>query len=205
MTNRYFILEKQIISTMSKREMLLSILICTLPSRQRMFDSLVRNLSKQVSDGDFYDEVELVSDADINKSIGDKRNDLLGLAQGKFIVFIDDDDDVDIEYISLIINTIKSNNEIDCIGMKGIITFDGGKEQKWVISKQYGKWFERDGVYYRTPNHISPVERSIALSKGFTNKNVGEDYDYSMAILPLLKNEVMIDKEIYHYRYITNK
>jgi len=190
---------------MYKREMLLSILICTLPSRQRMFDSLVRNLSKQVSDGDFYDEVELFSDADINKSIGDKRNDLLRLAQGKFIVFIDDDDQVDSEYISLIIKTIKSNQNIDCIGMRGIITFDGGNEQKWIISKAYGKWYEDNGVYYRTPNHISPVKRSIAVEKGFPNKSDGEDYDYSMAILPLLKNEVMIDKEIYHYRYITNK
>lgn len=190
---------------MYKREMLLSILICTLPSRQRMFDSLVRNLSRQVSDGDFYDEVELLSDSDIHKSIGDKRNDLLHLSKGKFIVFIDDDDEVDIEYIPLIINTIKSNEGIDCIGMKGIITFDGTNERKWIISKQYGSWFERNDVYYRTPNHISPVKRSIAISKGFSNKNVGEDYDYSMAILPLLNNEVMIEKEIYHYKFVNNK
>lgn len=187
------------------REMLLSILICTIPSRQRMFDSLVRNLSRQVSDGNFYDEVELLSDSDIHKSIGEKRNDLLQLAGGKFIVFIDDDDEVDSEYISLIINTIKTNDDIDCIGMKGIITFDGGNERKWIISKQYGSWFERDNVYYRTPNHISPVKRSIALSKGFSNKNVGEDFDYSMAILPLLNNEVMIEKEIYHYKFVNNK
>jgi glycosyltransferase involved in cell wall biosynthesis len=83
------------------------------------------------------------------KSIGDKRNDLLELSEGKFIVFIDDDDEVDTEYISLIINTIKSNEDIDCIGMKGIITFDGANERKWIISKQYGSWFERDNVYYR--------------------------------------------------------
>jgi hypothetical protein len=56
-----------------------------------------------------------------------------------------------------------------------------------------------------TPNHISPVKRSIAISKGFSNKNVGEDYDYSMAILPLLNNEVMIEKEIYHYKFVNNK
>lgn len=205
MTNRYIILGKITIFKMYKREMLLSILICTLPSRQRMFDSLVRNLSRQVSDGDFYDEVELLSDSDIHKSIGDKRNDLLHLSKGKFIVFIDDDDEVDIEYIPLIINTIKSNEGIDCIGMKGIITFDGTNERKWIISKQYGSWFERNDVYYRTPNHISPVKRSIAISKGFSNKNVGEDYDYSMAILPLLNNEVMIEKEIYHYKFVNNK
>ena len=190
---------------MYKPKMLLSILICTLPSRQRMFDSLVRNLSKQVSDGNFYDEVELLSDSDIYKSIGKKRNDLLMLSEGEFIVFIDDDDEVDSEYISLIINAIKSNEDIDCIGMNGIITFDGGNERKWSISKEYGKWFERDGVYFRTPNHISPVKRSIAISNGFSDKNVGEDYDYSMAILPFLKKEVLIEKEIYHYKFVNVK
>jgi hypothetical protein len=112
---------------------------------------------------------------------------------------------VDSEYISLIIKTIKSNINLDCIGMRGIITFDGSNEKKWVISKEYGSWYENNGVYYRTPNHISPVKRSIAIEKGFPDKSDGEDYDYSMAVLPLLKNEVMIDKEIYHYRYITNK
>ncbi len=189
----------------SSNEYLLTICICTLPSRERMFNSLVRNLSRQVSDSNFHDVVELMSDADIHKTIGQKRNDLLDLANGKFVVFIDDDDSVSGDYLKQIINVIRKNNDCDCIGMKGVITFDGDEEKKWEISKDFGKWFESNGVYYRTPNHISPIRTSIAKSVGFPNISNGEDFEYSMGVLPLLKNEVKIEKELYHYQYVTNK
>lgn len=189
----------------SSNEYLLTICICTLPSRERMFNSLVRNLSRQVSDGNLYGDVEIMSDADIHKTIGQKRNDLLDLANGKFVVFIDDDDSVSGDYLKQIINVIRKNNDCDCIGMKGVITFDGNEERKWEISKDFGKWFESNGVYYRTPNHISPIRASIAKSVGFPNISNGEDFEYSMGVLPLLKNEVKIEKELYHYQYVTNK
>jgi glycosyltransferase involved in cell wall biosynthesis len=202
MTKNYTKKEKQMESS---NEYLLTICICTLPSRDMMFNSLVRNLSRQVSDSNLYDDVELISDADIHKTIGQKRNDLLDLANGKFIVFIDDDDSVSGDYLKQIINVIRKNNDCDCIGMKGVITFDGNEEKKWEISKDFGKWFESNGVYYRTPNHISPIRTSIAKSVGFPNISNGEDFEYSMGVLPLLKNEVKIEKELYHYQYVTRK
>jgi glycosyltransferase involved in cell wall biosynthesis len=202
MTNNYTTKEKQMESS---NEYLLTICICTLPSREIMFNSLVRNLSRQVSDSNLYDDVELISDADIHKTIGQKRNDLLDLANGKFIVFIDDDDSVSGDYLKQIINVIRKNDDCDCIGMKGVITFDGHEEKKWEISKDFGKWFESNGVYYRTPNHISPIRASIAKSVGFPNISNGEDFEYSMGVLPFLKNEVKIEKELYHYQYVTRK
>jgi len=202
MTKNYTTKEKQMESS---NEYLLSICICTLPSRGMMFNSLVRNLSRQVSDSNLYDDVELTSDADIHKTIGQKRNDLLDLANGKFVVFIDDDDSVSGDYLKQIINVIRKNDDCDCIGMKGVITFDGHEEKKWEISKDFGKWFESNGVYYRTPNHISPIRTSIAKSVGFPNISNGEDFEYSMGVLPLLKKEVKIEKELYHYQYVTRK
>ena len=202
MTKNYTTKEKQMESS---NEYLLTICICTLPSRGMMFNSLVRNLSRQVSDSNLYGDVELISDADIHKTIGKKRNDLLDLANGKFVVFIDDDDSVSGDYLKQIINVIRKNNDCDCIGIKGVITFDGNEERKWEISKDFGKWFEANNVYYRTPNHISPIRTSIAKSVGFPDISNGEDYEYSMGVLPSLHKEVKIDKEIYHYRYITNK
>jgi glycosyltransferase involved in cell wall biosynthesis len=202
MTKNYTTKEKQMESS---NEYLLTICICTLPSREIMFNSLVRNLSRQVSDSNLYDDVELISDADIHKTIGQKRNDLLDLANGKFIVFIDDDDSVSGDYLKQIINVIRKNDDCDCIGMKGVITFDGNEEKKWEISKDFGKWFESNGVYYRTPNHISPIRTSIAKSVGFPNISNGEDFEYSMGVLPFLKNEVKIEKELYHYQYVTRK
>lgn len=68
--------------------MMLSILICSLHSRSHLLAELKAILQPQLT-GD----VELLIEID-NKEIstGAKRNILLNRAQGKYIVFIDDDD-----------------------------------------------------------------------------------------------------------------
>lgn len=152
-----------------------------------------------------YEVAEILTIMNLYQNIGEKRNDLLKMANGKFVVFIDDDDMVSDDYVEKIVKAILENPEADCIGIKGIITFDGNNEKKWEISKDFGSWYESNNIYYRTPNHISPIRTSIAKSVGFPNISNGEDFEYSMGVLPLLKNEVKIDHELYHYQFITNK
>ena len=36
----------------------------------------------------------------------------------------------------------------------------------------------------------------------FPQIEFGEDYEYSMGILPLLKEEVFIDEQLYHYKFM---
>jgi glycosyltransferase involved in cell wall biosynthesis len=159
------------------------------------------------------DLIEIVSDDEVGINIGHKRNLLLKKATGEFIVFIDDDDAVSETYIRDIFYTIIDNPDIDCIAINGIITTNGENKCKWFISKEYKSWYEEKSVkkgveyvtYYRTPNHISPVRRSIACNIGFPSMQHGEDYHYSMNILPFLNLEAEIKESIYHYRYKTEK
>lgn len=186
--------------------MKLSILICTLPQRQVMFEALVGKLMGQLFKiADFKDQVEICSASNIKLTIGELRNDLLKMAKGDFVVFIDDDDDVDANYVKEILTVINANPNIDCIGINGIISFDGDKSKPWSISIKHGHWHETDEMYLRTPNHISPVRRSIALQAKFPNIAYGEDMEYSKRIFPFLKKEVCIKKPLYHYKYITVK
>jgi hypothetical protein len=60
-------------------------------------------------------------------------------------------------------------------------------------------------VYFRTPNHISPVRRELALQAGFPDVTYAEDREYSKRLLPLCKNEAKIKGSIYHYKYISKK
>lgn len=180
--------------------MILSILICTMPERKLMFLRLVENLNGQIASLNS-DLIEIISCDKLNMSVGLKRNNLLQKSSGKFIVYIDDDDEVTDDYVSLIYNTIKNNPDIDCIGIKGYITENGGEPKDWVISMDYPDWFEENNIFYRTPNHISPVKRDIALLSGFPDTRFSEDYDYAMGILPHLKKEAKIDKQIYHYKF----
>lgn len=165
-----------------------------------MLDDLLTNLYKQRTP-----EVEILIDYHETDYIGKKRNTLLGWATGDYIVFIDDDDEIASCYVSKILNVINLVPEADCIGINGIITTDGKNKQEWFISKDYGRWFVRGNIYYRTPNHISPVKRELALKAGFPEVKFAEDYEYSMRLLPLLKSEIKIHIPIYHYKYVSNK
>lgn len=172
----------------------LSILIATMPIRIHKLANLRAVLDRQLTD-----EVEVITDISMNYNIGTKRNKLLQLSQGKYIIFIDDDDLVASDYIEKILEACKS--ECDCIGISGLITTNGVAERQWHISKDYQQWFEREYVYYRTPNHISPVKRELALAAGFPDISFGEDFEYSMRLLPMLKTEIKIPGILYFYRY----
>lgn len=177
----------------------LSILIPSTVSRKEMTDALVYELLKQGMDL----PIEVLLDWNETNVVGKKRNDLLKRAQGKYIVFVDSDDEVSPNYISLILQQAKSN--ADCIAINGKITTNGTDERKWFISKRYGTWYEQNGVYFRTPNHISPVKRDLALRAGFPEVAFAEDYEYSKRLFPLLTTEVIINEPLYHYKYVEHK
>ncbi len=182
----------------------LSILIATMPVRAAKLANLRALLDRQLTP-----EVEVITDSSMNYNIGIKRNKLLSLATGKYVVFIDDDDLISSDYIDQVVLACsmynKDQDNPDCIGISGVISTNGGQERQWHISKDYQMWFERCGVYYRTPNHISPVKRELALQAGFPEISFGEDYEYSMRLLPLLKTEVKIPGILYYYRYDSHK
>jgi len=180
----------------------LSILIATMPSRYNQYVELESNLRRQGA-FNIFSEVEVIFDNEMSYNIGVKRNKMLLYAKGEYIVFIDDDDEISNNYLSLILEACKSG--CDCIGINGFITTNGENEKQWFISKEYGHWHEENNVYYRTPNHISPVKRELALQAMFPEISHAEDFEYSKRLFPLLKTETLINEPIYHYKFISNK
>jgi len=185
--------------------MQLSILIPTLPNRKAMLEELLNSLWSQAKKHRLENCFEILTDDDSLMNIGEKRNKMLQSASGKFVVFIDDDDEVSDDYLHLIINAINLKPNADCVGMRGYITFDGQNKKQWSISRHHRTWHELDNIYFRTPNHISPVRTEIAKKCGFPPIADGEDYAYSMAIFPYLETEIFIDRELYHYKYVAKK
>ncbi len=82
------------------------------------------------------------------------------------------------------------------------MTVDGENPQRFEHSIKYDGWYTKDGVHYRTPNHLSVVRCELARKVGFVSKNVGEDHDYSMRLRPLLKTEASTgETPLYFYFY----
>jgi glycosyltransferase involved in cell wall biosynthesis len=159
-----------------------------------MLDGLIAKLSGQCKD-----KVEILVDADNGeKTIGKKRNDLVASACGEYVVFVDDDDDVSDDYAPKILFALRTRP--DCVGMEGIITI-GGESSIFKHSIEYCGWYTGIDGYYRTPNHLNPIKRSIALAVGFPSSvQFGEDQRYSEAIIKHLKTEKYIEGPIYFYK-----
>ncbi len=176
--------------------MKLSILICSIEERKDLLQRLLNILEKQRVDG-----VEILLNVDNKeKTIGKKRNELLALATGDYIAFIDDDDTVSNDYVIKVLNASKSNP--DCIGIEGIITTNGLNPKKFIHSQQYSSWFTKNNIYYRCPNHLNPIKRDIAIAVGFPEINHGEDKSYSDGVYKLIKTEVYINNPIYFYQFV---
>lgn len=196
----------------------LSILICAIPSHLVMLEELLNHLIAQCGEKIFeenlsgivkrrtlrFESVEIIIAYD-NKNVttGAKRNLLSGLATGKYLIAIDADDWVPDYYIEEIL--LAAKEDADCIGINGTITTNGENEKKWYISKEYGYWYTKDNEYFRTPNHISPIKREIAIQVPYPNVTFGEDSEFSKNILPLLHTETIIERPLYFYRFSTNK
>ncbi len=172
----------------------LSILICSVVERGLMLNKLLDVLSNQKTK-----EVEVLVEVDDREiTTGEKRNKLLKRAKGEYVAFIDDDDTVSEDYIPKILKAIKSKP--DCCGIEGIVTAKAkNRKRKFVHSMRYKSWFEKDGVYFRCPNHISPIRRELALRVQFPHITVGEDKVFSLKLQPLLEKEEYIEGPIYFY------
>ena len=185
----------------------LSLLICTITGRERYLEELLNILHKQKNES-----VEILVNKDNReKSISEKRNELLNISKGKYIAFIDDDDIVSDDYTSQILNSISKSNP-DVIGFELDYLVNGVRKGRAYHSMKYKNWGEEVNkekrgqmIYYRNPNHLNPVKRDIAMKVKFPEVNFREDYDYSMRLLPFLSTEEYIKKPIYIYKFRTNK
>lgn len=176
-----------------------SILICSLESRKQLFKQLLKTLYCQIIDNEALAKIEVIEYIDNKQnSTGHKRNALLKFAKGKYIIFIDDDDEIYPCYISELLKAYHS--DADCFAINGHYSVDGGEKQRWELSKDNHD-HDSNGILYRRTNHITAVKRELALKAGFPDKSNAEDKAYSELLNPYLKTEYKIEPPMYHYRY----
>lgn len=186
-------------------EPLLSVLICTIPSRSSIFEQLIAELYKQATP--YIDQVEIRFDSNPFDSIGEKRNRLLESATGKYVCFVDDDDSVSIDYIDQLMKAVESG--CDCASLKGLYSVDGVADGIFEHSLKYDEWrtTANEIKYERYPNHLNAVKSSIAKLFKYPEKNHGEDHDWSTQVhnSDLIKTEYYISEVIYFYRFNSKK
>ena len=162
-------------------------------------------------------DIELIGFFDNKKrSVGHKRNELLRLAQGEYMVFIDDDDDIANDFVSTIMGTLQANPSADCVVYDCITTIDGN-----IHAQTYSKYsiaYEYHQIESVGPNPLNPAatikfqwrgkpahtmvyKSELAKRHVYINQNYGEDVDWVKRACMDIRNEIRIDKVLYFYNF----
>lgn len=188
---------------------ILTILIPTKPGREDCCQWLINYLTKQIETGHYPIKIHKLWNDGITKTIGAVRNDMIDECDTEYLLFFDDDDKPSDHYISTLYKGIVDNPGIDAIGFLVDVLNNGRKDGCARISNEYEDWVNNNGPspyrYHRTINHLAVVKTELARKARFSDKNHGEDYDYAVALKPLLKNVVTINEILYYYFFVPIK
>lgn len=182
----------------------LSVLICALTERKHLLTNLLREVNAFKTKSNL--RVQVLFDIDNRqKSIGQKRNDLVSRAKGKYCCFIDDDDQISPLYFTEIERALQSKP--DCVSMLGFFYEDGVMKKPFVHTLDCKQYHEDEQAYYRPPNHLNPILTGLVKRVGFPLMNHGEDTDFALRLSKanLLQTEGQVEEPVYHYFFVKNK
>jgi len=176
-----------------------SVLVPTIPGREASLERLLASIRETVARLAPHLRVEYRVNFDRReKSIGRKREELLQAAQGKYMSFIDDDDQITEAYIEDLRATIAG--EFHVMRLRGQIqqyTFTHSTETSLSSPMAIGS------VFVRPPNHLNPMMTDVAKLVHFGDATRGEDLDWTirMAKRGFLEREYRSDPNRIHYLY----
>mgnify|MGYP003124414324 CR=1 FL=1 len=191
----------------------LSILILSIPSRLEKYTVLQNKLLEQIGDRE---DVEVLSFID-NKSfhIYEKRNVLLNAARGSHLCWLDDDDDVEDNYISCLTDIIENDPSWDVISFNQNAYLDGKHARIFcdmynphdpVLVDQTGEY--RDTL--RPPYHWCCWKTELAQSEQFveTYSQTGqscEDIQWLSRLYPKVLRSYKSDEFLHVYQWSTEE
>lgn len=183
-----------------RKEKLLTVAIAGLTKRIDESRNLIQKLSSQAEGFD----VEILAITD-NKTmtVGAKRDLMIRHASGKYISFVDDDDDVSDDYVKDIVEAI-AKHDVDCITFDTAVYIDGEFSKICKYSIDYNHE-DLHNEYRRKPNHICCIKTDIARSVRHKDMTWGEDNIWSFDLCEKIKSEHRIGKTLYRYNYDSKK
>ncbi len=196
------------------KEFKLSILIPTIPERNKQFSSLRAEIRRQVR---FCDRVHpslgrvevsvLLTETYKNggPSIGAKRDLMVQSAGGEYICFLDDDENVAPNYVETLLRLM-----YNC--MPSVCTFRSIAKMGnfWTVidmslENKTNEQARPDDIVMRPPWHICPVRFDIAQSESFNDSNYGEDWTWFEKVLVKCKTESKSNAIIHQYNHSNKK
>ena len=175
----------------------LSVLILSLPNRLEKLSSLLSSLNKQC----IRKPVQVLYLGD-NKSmtVGEKRNQILSIAKGRYISFVDDDDTISDDYVQKILDAIEDNPQVITFKVQQYRNGIKGKYQKYYLNN--GPIRNHPDMTHKkmAPDHLC-VWRKDIIKESFPHKNVSEDHVWAQNMQTHYSSIHEIDQILYSYHY----
>lgn len=188
---------------------ILSILIPTIPPRKFMFDTLLEEVSKQMFNcmdahpmlgrvAIYWNDDKPFLEGGL--SIGKKRNDLVQRAEGKYLCFLDDDEDIAPNYVETLLRLCQY--DADIVTFRNLTKTD----HYWTIvdmrlDYQHNDQANPNYITRRKPWHICPVKSEHAKLYEFEDSNYGEDWTWFEKVLKHCATESHTDAVLHCYNH----
>lgn len=180
---------------------LLSILILSIPDRARTGIPVFNELCRQADE--LGGQVEVLCYLD-NKSItvGDKWNALVESSRGEYIACIGDDDRVEPDFCSSIIEAIEYDPTVDVVCFDTTYYVDG----KFVATVYWGigyRWQDKwdEGILWRPPFERMAIRSKHKRACPYPSTWTGGDQVQMLLLQPLLKRQTGIERVLEHHMY----
>lgn len=187
----------------------LSILMPTIPERETMFNSLMGEVWLQRAAlnqchptlGDVEIKVDnSKSFLDGGLSIGKKREKLVKRATGKYLCFLDDDEDIAPNYVETLVRLCQKHYDI--ITFRSFIKNDfywGLVDMS--LKNPTNEEATPEKIIKRPPWHICPVLSKYAKMYDFEDINYGEDWKWFEKVLKHCQSEAHTDQILHSYQH----
>jgi glycosyltransferase involved in cell wall biosynthesis len=173
------------------------ILICSIPHRDQMLADILAELDRQHQPG----LGVIVYRDNIDSQYGDKCQKLLDASTAEYVSFLDDDDWIEPDFVSVIVQALEQRP--DYVGFNVDFTEDGVKQMPVYHTLQHSGWVNNPEALYRDIVHFNPIRRDLAVQSRWEG-GCGADRRWADKLRDLgcVKTEVYIDRELHHYRHV---
>jgi hypothetical protein len=179
-----------------------SVLIPTMIGREQTLARLLQSIQDKCQTIAPNLRLEICLEYDAKEtSVGRKRQALLQRAKGKYVSFIDDDDDITDAYIEDLWACIQGGHQV--MRLRGKMDRYPFVHSTAITLKHPMATMDEPATFQRPPNHLNPMLSDIAKLIPFQDATYGEDLDWTLRLTKtgLLTNEYRSGEDRVHYLY----